>query len=294
MKRGRYYLSRVIKTGNLDQETLRNAIIEPPTVPVAESLWTITDVVDESENDNPFIFGRLSKYSSEGQLTKVDPESHSQIEETAENLLIAASPFIYLPDFSGIAYLHVWNGVQEDVFRRRFSSVIEEAHERFFVGCEVAPVADYETFIKKLQSITQLEEIRAKVHPPNPLFGDLWKDLNRYIGERNASEVTISEKSNKESGLATKIVELIRHILDRGIDEINYTASITDAALLMASDGYGSGKVIGNDEGKKVVIRTSDTQKSFLYSKDPEIQELALLVREKFKAVSEERDMDHE
>ncbi len=166
MRRGRYYLGRVVKMGQLDQERLRSAIVEAPTVPVGGALWTITDVLDESRREKPFLFGRLSKYSSEGQLTVVDPIAHSQVETTAKNLLIAASPFVYLPDFSGIAYLHVWNGVQEDVFRRRFSRVVEEAQQRFFVGCEVDPVADYRAFVSKLTSLEKILEIRAKVYPP--------------------------------------------------------------------------------------------------------------------------------
>lgn len=293
MRRGRYYLGRVVKTGQLNQEMLRTAIIEAPTVPVAGALWTITDTLDETHRKNPFIFGRLSKYSREGQLTVVDPVAHSQVDATAENLLIAASPFIYLPDFSGIAYLHVWNGVQEEVFRRRFSRVIEEAHQRFFVGCEVDPVADYRAFVTKLTALEKILEIRAKVHPPNPLFGDLWRDLNEYIRQRNASEVVVAEKSDQESGLTTQIVALIRGILSKATGHIEKPAAITDAALLMAADGYGSGKVIGQKENEQVVIRTSDTQKNFLHSKEPDVEELALIVRRKFETISEERDMGH-
>lgn len=293
MRRGRYYLGRVVKTGDLDQEKLLTAISDAPTIPVSGSLWTITDVIDETDRKKPFIFGRLSKYSEQGQLTVVDPVAHSQVEETAENLLIAASPFIYLPDFSGIAYLHVWDGVQEDVFRRRFARLIEEAYQRFFVGCEIDPVADYQAFSSKLRALEMISEIRAKVHPPNPLFGDLWKDLNEYIKDRNASEVVVTEKSDQDNGLTSQIVDLINRILEKTIREIEEPAAITDAALLMAADGYGSGKVIGKKGDEQVVIKTSDTQKSFLHSKEPEVEQLATLVRQKFEAISKERDMEH-
>lgn len=293
MRRGRYYLGRVVKTGDLDQERLLSAIDDAPTVPIAGALWTITDIVDGTDRDKPFIFGRLSKYSKQAQLTVVDPVAHSQLEATAENLLIAASPFVYLPDFSGIAYLHVWNGVQEDVFRRRFARLIEEAYQRFFVGCEIDPVADYQAFSTKLSALETISEIRAKVHPPNPLFGDLWKDLNDYIKQRNASEVVVAEKSDQASGLATQIVKLINRLLEKTARQMDEPAAITDAALLMAADGYGSGKVIGQKNDAQVVIRTSDTQKSFLHAKDPEVEQLATIAREKFEAISEERDMEH-
>jgi len=105
--------------------------------------------------------------------------------------------------------------------------------------------------------------------------------------------VAVAEKSDKESGLATKIVELINGILEKTTAQIERPAAITDAALLMAADGYGAGKVVGQKEAEQVVIRTSDTQKSFLHPKEPEVEELAAIVRAKFEAVSEERDMDH-
>ena len=50
---------------------------------------------------------------------------------------------------------------------------------------------------------------------------------------------------------------------------------ITDAAMLMAADGYGHGKIIGEQNGEEVVIRTSDTHKSFLFAKEPDPSELA-------------------
>lgn len=293
MRRGRYYLSRVVKTGQLDQEGLRAAITDAPTIAVADALWTITDVVDESFSERPFLFGRLSKYAPEGALTVVDPVAHSQLGATAENLLMAAAPFVYLPDFSGIAYLHVWNGVQEDVFRRRFSRVVEEAHARFFVGCEVDPVADYTAFSTKLKELSEISEIRAKVHPPNPLFGDLWRDLNTYIKERNASEVTVAEKSDRNDGLRSQIVKLVTKILDKDSTGVDEPAAIADAAILMAADGYGSGKLIGKRGDESVIIRTSDTKMSFLYDKEPDISELADKVRKKFEGISSERDMEH-
>lgn len=293
MRRGRYYLARVVKTGGLDQEGLRTALVDAPTIPVGDALWTITDVVDASAKDTPFLFGRLSKYSKEGALTIVDPIAHSQLDATAENLLLAASPFVYLPDFSGIAYLHVWDGVQEEVFRRRFSQVVEEAHNRFFIGCEVDPVTDYRAFSTKLKELESISEIRAKVHPPNPLFGDLWRDLNNYIKERNASEVTVAERGDRGSGLNSKIVDLVSIILNKGLHNASETAAITDAALLMAADGYGSGKVVGQKGHEQVIIRTSDTQKSFLHDKEPDIEELVAIVRQKFEKISEERDMTH-
>jgi len=61
----------------------------------------------------------------------------------------------------------------------------------------------------------------------------------------------------------------------------------------MAADGYGHGKVIGERRGEEIVIRTSDTHKSFLHPKDPDPMELATAAAKLFKAISDERHMEH-
>lgn len=293
MKRGRYYLGRVLKMGSLDHNRLIQAICESRTIKVGQYHWTFTDTIDRTLDKSGFVFSRLAKYSSEGHVTIVDTDNKLQKDAVAENLLVASSPFVYLPEFSGIAYLHVWNGIDDAVFRRRFSRLIEESFNNFFLDCEIEPIADYRAFVSKLKTLDTFSEIRAKVHPPNPLFGDLWKDLHDYIKSRNASEIQIVEKSEDQEGLSTDLVKLISAIIEERISEINKPASITDAALLMAADGYGSGKVVGMAKHETVIIRTADTQKSFLFDKEPESEKLASEAQRYLASISDERDMKH-
>jgi hypothetical protein len=46
-------------------------------------------------------------------------------------------------------------------------------------------------------------------------------------------------------------------------------------------------------DGEEVVIRTSETQKSFLFSKEPSPSDLAREADKHFRRVSIERDMKH-
>lgn len=293
MKRGRYYLSRVIKLGELDQTRLLDAIAKAPVVPVGAFAWTITDVTDFRSARLPYIFGNLAKFSRQGTVKLVDEPAKQQIEAVAQNLLEASAPFVYLPDFSGLAFLHVWNGIQEDVFPRRFKAIIEAAYDNFFVDCTVEPVADYRAFLHKLRSLKMITELSARVHPPNPLFGRLWGSLDAYVKQRRASEVAIRETSESSNGLSTDLVKLIEGILENPKYQPTSAPDITDAAMLMAADGYGSGKAVGTDGESEVVVRTNDTQKSFLYEKEPEPEMLATTARMHFERVSEERDMGH-
>lgn len=292
MSRGRYYLGRVIKI-NLDQNQLMDVICNAPIIEKGSYDWTITDVIDNRGSELSYVFGKLSKYAKDGHVKVIDEISHSQIDSETPNLLEASSPFVYLPEFSGISFLHVWNGIQEEVFPRRFKSIVEAAFDNFFVGCDVEPVSDYRAFTTKLCKLEKLTEISAKVYPPNPLFGRLWGDLNEYINKRNATEVTIKEYTEKAEGLKSKVIELMTRILENSEYEPEFSPDISDSAILMAADGYGRGSVSGIAGGEEVVIKTSDTKKSFMFSKDPEPNELANVTTNKFSKVSEERDMSH-
>lgn len=294
MERGRYYLGRVVKLGNLNQNRLMDAILDAPTITIRKFRWTITDTIDRRDGDIPYVFGRLAKFHHEGHVTVVDTDSKSQIDAIAQNLLAASSPFVYLPDYSGIAYLHVWNGIQQDVFPRRFKTLIEAAYDGFFVDCTIEPIADYQTFVAKLRSIEVFHDIQATVRPPNPLFGRLWGSLRKYIDRRNADEIRVRETAEEAPGIATNLVNLMTGLLENPDFEPDVEPDITDAALLMAADGYGRGKVSGvRRDREEIMIRTADTHRSFLDAKEPEPDSLAEHADRQLKSVSRERDMRH-
>lgn len=293
MKKGRYYLGRVIKIGELTQEKLMQALLDPPIIEAGQFDWTITDFIDGRDSKTPYIFGRLSKYAKEGIIKVVDESSRSQVDSRTENLLEASSPFVYLPTYSGIAYLPVWNGIQEQLFRKRFQKIIEEAYDNFFIECKIDSITDYEAFSKRLESIDKFTEISAKVYPPNPLFGRMWEDLHEYVKRRKASSVAVKETSSKANGLSTKIADIVKEIMKNPEREINFKPEITDAAILMAADGYGTGKIVGFEDGEEVIIKTSDSQKSFLFDKNPAVKELVKIAEREFKKIVKERDMKH-
>ena len=135
-----------------------------------------------------YVFGKLSKYSPQGSVKVLDEKEKAETRVIEPNLIEASSPFLYIPQFSGLAYLHVWNQIEREIFAKRFSRIIEESFDNFFVDCKIEPITDLRKFIEKLTSIETFTEISAKIHPPNPLFGRAWKDLREYLEKRQASE----------------------------------------------------------------------------------------------------------
>ena len=292
-KEGKYCLGRVIKVGKLTPATLLTAIKNAPVFTSGKFNWTITDVEEDLDSPVKFIFGCLAKFSAEGHLRVVDTKNKSSVDALARNLLVASSPFVYLPDYSGIAFLHVWDHIQEDIFPRRFKSVIEASFQNFFVECRIETIADYQIFVQKIKQLDKFTELKAKVHPPNPLFGSLWKNLNDYVKKRNATEVTVKEISSNGSGINSSL----SHHIDEIVKNPNYLPEnppdVADAAILMAADGYGTGKVTGEKKGKTQVVRTSDTQKSFIFSTEPVPKALAEESERHFRSINDDRNLKH-
>lgn len=295
----RYYLARVIKIGNLTTEGIIKAIRNPTFVQLRGIQYTFTDFQPFGPDEQPIgVFARLAKYRTEGAVEVVRQEFHASGREPVENLIEASSPFVYLPEFSGIAYKHVWNLLERDQFSRAFCELIEASEQKFFMQCELEPVTDLRAFVSRLAQLEKIIRLQAMVKPPNPLFGPCWDSLRKYLEKRKLQEVTINEKAPE--GISTQISKIAAAISE---GETSSTAlqemmepllgGVGDAALLMAADGYGSGKVIGIEENRTVTIRTRDNQKSFLLDRDPDPTALFNAAYEQFQSINNERYLEH-
>ncbi len=135
-------------------------------------------------------------------------------------------------------------------------------YQKFFVGCDIQPVVDLRTFVTRLSKLDHINELHATVMPPNPLFGPCWKSLFEYMKKRNLTEASIKEQAT--TGIETRLKEIAAAVL-RETDAQQMVElmeplldGVGDAALLMAADGYGRARVKGVEDGRTVVIRTSE------------------------------------
>jgi hypothetical protein len=293
-KNGTYYLGRVVKIHNLDLAKFLDALRQPVVVTCGKYSWTITDFKEWNTDQHNFVFGRLTKFLPEGQVDIVDTERKLEVTQVEQNLKIASSPFVYLPAYSGIAYLHVWNEIEPDTFVKRFTSLITEKYNNFWLGCEIDPITDLVSFYKSVAQLDRINQISAMVKPPNPLFGHLWKDLKEYLAKRKAEEIRLSERATGNDGLRTDIKVIINTVISGNSEKLISTQpDITDAAILMAADGYGKGRIEGITNDKTVILRTRDTNKSINFEKDPDPIALYNAVEIVFREINEERHMEH-
>jgi hypothetical protein len=294
-RRGRYYLARVRKGGLLTDEKLREALVQSAAVVIGTDGWTFTDVSEgRVESGEEYIFGYLTRYEPRGVVRVLDRRHHTTGEQIARELVIALSPFVYIPSQSGIAYMHVWDLLGRDLFGGNFPKVVVEFFQNFFVTCEIEAITDLRTFAIRLRDLDVVTGIEAKVHPPNPLFGRAWKSLDEYIENRNAKELMISETGSKENPLRTKLLDLaVTLSQDTDTDRVIGEVDLTDAAILMAADGYGAGRVKGYSKDVETVVLTAQNQLSFLFSKEPAPDALATEAVRRLRRESERRGLMH-
>lgn len=295
-KKGTYYAGRVLKLGTLDQQMLMAALRNPASIHRRGNAWTFIDIEEYNQSGHHYIFGRLSKYAPDGEVGVVDESTRSEKKQIEPNLLVASSSFVYIPEHSGIAFLHVSNNIEVPTFIRRFSEVIEETHLGFFVDCDIELVSDLKTFAAKLASLDGIFKIDARVSPPNPLFSPLWKPLEQYLRDRNADRMTIVEDAPGAQVLHTNlpnIVEAAAQQTQNAPFTPDEPLAIGDAAILMAADGYGSGIIRGKRDDETVVIKTSETALNFTFDKIPDPFDLYLKALDIFTKIQEQRHMEH-
>lgn len=297
-KQARYYLGRVLKRGELTADKVAVAVKEPVTVEYRGTRYSFIDFEPiGSAGENGGFYAKLVKYKQQGAVTVVHEERHASLSAEVANLIDAASAFVYVPQFSGLAYRHIWNALPSDQFERVFKELVEKKYEKFFVGCDVEPITDFRTFVTRLSKLDHITELQATVVPPNPLFGPCWESLSEYLRQRKLDEVQITEQA--AGGIRTRLKDIAAAVLrDDAVASWPQLMEplldgVGDAAVLMAADGYGRGRVKGTEDGKDVVIRTSENQKSFLFDGDPNPLRLFEYAFDQLQRASEEQGLKH-
>ena len=294
-KNYRYYLGRITKAGVLKTEDIIDAVMEP--VIITKNLYNYTFTNMYYDKQKNYIYGNLVKYTSESEIETILPEQHKESSVYVAHKKESSSPFILVLDYMGIVYPHVWNNLIKEQFEKYFCELITQKHENFFVSCMIEPIVDLRTFVDRVSKLSRVEKISATVVPPNPLFGPVWEDLKDYLNKRDTKELTLIEKSSNLDGIKTNIQKLMGYFINNEDKNLKFlkeqSYDISDAAILMAADGYGRAKLEGYHEGEKVIIKTRDNQKSFLYDRDPDREEFYQFVLEEFKSINSERYLGH-
>lgn len=279
---GKYFLGRVIKFGTLDKDKLIEALSKANGFKTTKFKWLITDTFHQKEGDFEYFYGKLSKYSPEGEALVIDEGTKKTKEDFMENLSIASSPFIYIPEFSGICYLKISNQIDEKTFKGRLKDIVNEYFQHFFVSLEINDISENVKFEEQLKKFEQINKIECDIHQPNPLYGDIWKHLKEYLINRNSKELSIKEESKSVGGIKSNLN-----------NSNSSDITLTDAAIYMSLDGYGKGKVRGIIAGKEVELKTSNNVMYIFGEKNINHNDLALRAYHELKKINIDRKLKH-
>ena len=295
-KQANYYLGRISKI-NLTSEKFLQALSSPSKIEDRDYLWTFINYkMFEGTNKIKYVYAELAKYVSSGEVEQVDEKQHESRNLEVDHQLIASSPFVYIPDFSGIAYQHIWNKIEQKAFVQNFSKIISATFGGFFAECQIEPIAEYIEFVRKLKTIKRISKLEGSVRPPNPLFGRLWDSLRKYLKERELQELSLKEQASRDGRIKSNLLEILKGVTQEKPTKELLPAEeiqIGDAVILMAADGYGKAKVEGHDGKRTIVIRTSDVIENFKYDAKPDPNKLYDMARELFEDISKQRYMKH-
>jgi hypothetical protein len=291
-----YYMGRVIKLGRLTSEMVAQAILSPVSVTWWGSSWSFFDARSHTADGVTYLAAKLVKFNPEGEVVIADTATRQEVVRAEPNLRVASSPFIYIPEVSGIAFVQVYGHVNEAQFAARFADIVEQTHAGFFVECYVKMISDLRSFADKLLSLDAIVRLSASVYPPNPLFGPLWKDLKEHIDKRRSDKMLIREEATPQQPLNTQLPQLVEGAANQTAAtayEPAQPVDIGDAAILMAADGYGSGLVKGVRSTEVVTIKTTETIKNFTVEIDAPTTDVFRIAYEAFKRIEEDRHMEH-
>lgn len=295
-KQATYYLGRVSKI-NLTNEKFLDALSSPSSVRARDYLWTlINHKTVEEKGKVKYVYAELAKYVPSGGVKQVDEAQHESKDVEVDRQLIASSPFVYIPEWSGIAFQHIWNTIEQKAFIKNFAKIISATFGEFFVECEIEPIAEYLQFIRKLKTIKRIDKLQGSVYPPNPLFGRLWDSLRKYLKDRELQKLSLKEEAHESGKIKSSILEILQTLSgDQITEELLFDKKVEfgDAVILMAADGYGKAKVEGHDGKRAIVVRTADVIQSFKFDAKPEPEHLYDIANGVFEEIAKKRYMEH-
>lgn len=212
------------------------------------------------------IHGSFGKFRN--QIFEVKQGKNDIALAEVDDRIIGRSPF-YLHLKSGlIAYHPIPNVIPPELFRTRFSQVLDHGVGAFFES-ELDNVVDEETIEQAIRRFNKIIKVRTTLHPSNPSFRAEWKDLDTRIKNLRATRY-------KEEYEAPRDPELPGLNIESDLD--------FRKKLLMAEDGYGEMYVLGSIGG---IERSVTTKRGVIKAFAPGKEEQPKFVLEQLREIFE-------
>lgn len=116
--------------------------------------------------------------------------------------------------------------------------------------------------------------------------------FRNILKSRNSSTIAIDESSDNSpgAGLLSKLQDSIRKILNK---EPASPIPISDAAVVMAADGYGRAEITGSNNNAVITITTYSTIITIRLASTILPQDLFAAINRRFEIIRKQRDIEH-
>lgn len=319
-RRTKFFVGRMHKPDDITWPDFLHLTQNSKTLNETLKKWAITDLSTfVSERGESFWHGHLTCYDSSGQVSVVDEDARKHASAPQPNLILASAPFVFLPDEAAIAYAPGIGRFSESLFRAKFCQVLGATRNSPLDEFEINVISDVRSFIERLGTVVEVTSIGVELLPPNPLYSVYWKPLFEYLSQRRLRKLRLEERVRKGESIPTELKSLKLPALSpkawEGEDDDKIVAdslqeeptnqpnqtvgpskvsSQTDAALLMAADGYGDGTVSGLDMRRKpITIHTRSSAMTVMVPSPPAPQQINANVRMKLREAGVQRNWKH-
>ena len=200
--------------------------------------------------DMGFFVGSLLKYSRNKSHEVVEESGGTVNQIEVDNEVIGTAKFVLEVKTGLIAYTVPARQISQLSFLNRFTELIEEANDNFFVEATIETIEERGDLMERLRSMNRIDEIKINLHPSNPSSAKIWETVDKRIQGLNAAKYSQQYEAKKGGPSLQTDNQIIQ-------------------SIAMAEDGYGTAQAKGiNQDGQQVRYSTTDNPESFKLEND--------------------------
>ena len=247
---GRFNLSANYSTYQEKERLIASSLDSTVIIKHKQFKYRFSGVERVKLEDMGFFVGSLLKYSRNKSHEVVEESGGTVNQIEVDNEVIGTAKFVLEVKTGLIAYTVPARQISQLSFLNRFTELIEEANDNFFVEATIETIEERGDLMERLRSMNRIDEIKINLHPSNPSSAKIWETVDKRIQGLNAAKYSQQYEAKKGGPSLQTDNQIIQ-------------------SIAMAEDGYGTAQAKGiNQDGQQVRYSTTDNPESFKLEND--------------------------
>ena len=206
-------------------------------------IWRIFEPKIVEHSLGTYIVGYLGRYKEQTAIEVASQKGAALDTLTIENLVSAKASFFLHVKSGVMAYHCVKKLIEPEIFRFRFTLLLLKGAGNFFVDIDLDVIEEQFKLREEVKRLQRVASVEIELFPSNPSNRLVWQKQDERLKSLRATKYREHYESKGDQFSA-------------GL-QIKEDADI-DSKIVMAEDGYGKVTVVGERQGSRVTISTSD------------------------------------